>query len=168
MSAINSSALRHLRQVNTGDIYLIHQVHIKGYLPASFTFRFILTRSVLWLFGTVDKSVVTSMSRWVVCRMTDYGSFTPAIYYTIAFAFAIMIVFFSMAWITVTITIAKMGAQPILEYNGNCNRNDNRNCNYGINRSCEWTLTFLMQYSFAAVQFLNSDNNWDCDCNWHK
>ena len=42
--------------------------------------------------------------------------------------------FFSMQWIGIAIPITKMGVQPILEPNGNHNRNG------VINLRCEWTL----------------------------
>ena len=57
-----------------------------------------------------------------------YGSLTPASYYMIAIAFAFAIVIF-FCEVGIRIAIAKMGAQPTLEPNGNRNGNRNRAIN---------------------------------------
>ena len=50
------------------------------------------------------------------------------------------LLFFSNA--AIEIVIAKMGAQPILEHNGNRNRS--------LNRRCEWTLRACQKNANAA------------------
>ena len=78
-------------------------------------------------FNSSQKNYVLNKTR----RYKYYGSFTPEIYYTIAIANATAILFYGGG--EIGITIVKMGVQPVLEPNGNYNRN------IVINLRCEWT-----------------------------
>ena len=69
-------------------------------------------------FYSSQKNYVLNKTR----RYKYYGSFTPEIYYTIAIANATAILFYREGE-EIGITIVKMGVQPVLEPNGNHNRN---------------------------------------------
>ena len=64
--------------------------------------------------------------------------------------------FLSMGWITIT----EMGAQPIIEPNGNCNRNR------VINQRCEWTTKGCSHSVIASAIFYHSKCRikYKCSC----